>query len=345
MPKITVLMPVYNGEKYLCEAIDSILNQTFTDFEFLIIDDGSTDNSLEIIKSYQDPRIRLVQNFINKGLPYSLNSGILLSKSEYIARMDCDDISLQNRLEKQVKFLDNNPEIGILGSYFILMTKENKKSYIKTVPISDLEIRYKCLFESPFGHPTVIFRREVFEKNFLNYDTQLNAIEDYGLWTKILDYTKGANIAIPLVYYRIHNQNISHKYKDEQIKNHILISFTNIKKQLPELDVCKEDIKKIVEICIFDIKPNPIQDTEYLRILLMYVELSEAFLEKYAINLDKIILNKIKSRIAVNILIKAIKNLPFKLLIEIIKKSFLLTPNLIFYLFIFVFNKIRKYTF
>ena len=233
-------MPVYNGEKYLCEAIDSILNQTFTDFEFLIIDDGSTDNSLEIIKSYQDPRIRLVQNFINKGLPYSLNSGILLSKSEYIARMDCDDISLQNRLEKQVKFLDNNPEIGILGSYFILMTKENKKSYIKTVPISDLEIRYKCLFESPFGHPTVIFRREVFEKNFLNYDTQLNAIEDYGLWTKILDYTKGANIAIPLVYYRIHNQNISHKYKDEQIKNHILISFTNIKNNYQNLMFVKK---------------------------------------------------------------------------------------------------------
>ena len=345
MPKVTVLMPVYNGEKYLREAIDSILNQTFTDFEFLIIDDGSTDNSLEIINSYQDHRIRLIQNFTNQGLAYCLNWGILFSRSNYIARMDCDDISLSKRLEIQVDFLDNNPDIGIVGSHFILMTKENKKSYIKTVPITDLEIRCRCLFESPFGHPTVIFCREIFLKYSLNYDTELNAIEDYQLWTKILDYTKGANIAIPLVYYRLHNQSISHKYKDEQTKNHVLISFINIKKQLPELDICKEDIERIVEICIFNIKPNFIQDAEYLRILLIYAKISDVFLKKYGVNSNKMILSKIKSRISVNMLIKAVKNLPFNFLIISIKKSFSLTPDLIFYLFIFIFNKIRRYTF
>lgn len=345
MPKVTVLMPVYNGEKYLREAIDSILNQTFTDFEFLIVDDGSTDNSLEIINSYQDTRINPIKNHNNQGLVYSLNRGLALAKGEYIARMDCDDISLPNRLEKQVNFLDNNLDIGIVGSYFILMTKENKKSYIKTVPVSDLEIRYKCLFESPFGHPTVIIRREILKKNSLNYDTQLNAIEDYKLWTQILDYTKGANIEIPLVYYRLHSQSISYKYKEDQIKNHVLVSFINIKKQLPELNICEEDIKKIVEICIFNIKLNPIRHLEYLRILLMYVKISEAFLKKNSVNSDKIILNKINSWIAVKIFIKAVKNLPFKFSIEIIKKSFLLTPNLLFYLFLFVFNKFRRYTF
>ena len=345
MPKVTVLMPVYNGEKYLREAIDSILNQTFTDFEFLIIDDGSTDNSLKIINSYQDSRIYLVQNFTNQGLAYSLNFGITVAKGKYIARMDCDDISVLKRLEIQVNFLDNNPNIGILGSYFILISNENKKKYIKTVPISDLEIRYKCLFESPFGHPTVMLRHEIFTKNSLAYDTRLNPIEDYELWTKMLDYTKGANIKIPLVYYRLHSQSISHKYKEDQIKNHILVSFINIKKQLPELNICEEDTKKIAEICIFDIKLNPIQHLEYLRILLMYVEISEAFLKKNSVNSDKIILNKINSWIAVKIFIKAVKNLPFKFSIEIIKKSFLLTPNLLFYLFLFVFNKFRRYTF
>ena len=223
MLKVTVLMSVYNGEKYLREAIDSILNQTFPDFEFLIVDDGSTDNSLEIINSYQDTRINLIKNHNNQGLVYSLNRGLALAKGEYIARMDCDDISFPNRLEKQVNFLDNNLDIGIVGSYFILMTKENKKFYIKTVPVNDLEIRYKCLFESPFGHPTVIIRREIFKKNSLNYDTQLNAVEDYKLWTQILDYTKGANIEIPLLYYRLHSQSISYKYKEDQIKNHVLV--------------------------------------------------------------------------------------------------------------------------
>jgi glycosyltransferase involved in cell wall biosynthesis len=106
--KISILMPVYNGEKYLREAIDSILNQTFTDFEFLIVDDGSTDNSVEIINSYQNSRINLVKNDKNEGLVYTLNRGLSLAKGEYIARMDCDDISLPERLKKQIDFLDSN---------------------------------------------------------------------------------------------------------------------------------------------------------------------------------------------------------------------------------------------
>ncbi|NHJ46179.1 MAG: glycosyltransferase family 2 protein, partial [Asgard group archaeon] len=114
--KVTVLMSVFNGEKYLREAIDSVLHQTFTDFEFLIINDGSTDNSVEIINSYDDERIHLVHNEQNIGLAASLNKGINLARGEYIARMDCDDINHQTRLEKQVKFMDKNPDIGLLSS-------------------------------------------------------------------------------------------------------------------------------------------------------------------------------------------------------------------------------------
>src|SRR5580698_9685158 len=108
-PKVTVLMPVYNGEKYIKEALESILQQTFIDFEFLIINDGSTDNSVSIIKSFNDNRIRLIHNEKNSGLVYSLNKGIGLSNGEYIARMDCDDVSIPERLEKQVGFLNSNP--------------------------------------------------------------------------------------------------------------------------------------------------------------------------------------------------------------------------------------------
>ena len=117
-------MPVYNGERYLREAIDSILNQTFKDFEFLIINDGSTDLSVEIIESYADKRISLAHNGQNLGLITTLNRGFDLACGEYIARMDCDDISLPDRLEKQVVFMDNHPEIGICGSWVSAISDE-----------------------------------------------------------------------------------------------------------------------------------------------------------------------------------------------------------------------------
>ena len=115
MPKISVLMCVYNDEDWLKNSIDSIVNQTFTDFEFVIVNDGSTDNSLEIINSYSDDRIRIINNEENLGLPKSLNRGLNLCKSELIARMDADDISMNNRLEKQYKYLKKNKEIALIG--------------------------------------------------------------------------------------------------------------------------------------------------------------------------------------------------------------------------------------
>ena len=110
-------MTVHNGEKHLSEAIDGILNQTFKDFEFLVIDDGSTDGSADIIQSYKDVRIRFISNGKNLSVPVSLNMGLNLARGEYIARMDCDDISLPQRLEKQVQFMDANPEVGVCGTW------------------------------------------------------------------------------------------------------------------------------------------------------------------------------------------------------------------------------------
>ena len=118
MPKVTVLMPVYNARFYLSKAISSIINQTFKDFEFLIFNDGSTDNSADIIYSYNDRRIRFFNSEQNFGYVYHLNYGIEIAKGEYIARMDADDISFPTRLEKQVAFMDKNPEVGVCGTWF-----------------------------------------------------------------------------------------------------------------------------------------------------------------------------------------------------------------------------------
>ena len=124
-PKITVLMPVYNGEKYLREAIGSILNQTFNDFEFLIINDSSTDSTREIILSYDDTRIRLEDNEKNIGLTHSLNKGLRLAKGKYVARMDADDISLPDRLEKQLAVIENNTDVSIVACWIDIIDKNN----------------------------------------------------------------------------------------------------------------------------------------------------------------------------------------------------------------------------
>lgn len=330
MPTVTVLMPVYNGEKYLKDAINSILNQTYSGFEFLIIDDGSSDNSHEIINSFRDSRIRLVSNRTNKGLPYSLNSGILLSRGKYIARMDCDDIADWTRLEHQVKYLDDNLKIGILGSYYELLINDNTKRQIIATPVSDLEIRFRCLFECPFGHPTVMFRREIFLKHNLLYSSHLNAVEDYELWGNILDYTEGANISTPLLSYRLHKDSISFVYKREQLKNHVFVSFQYIKRQLPDLDFCKQDVAAIIEM-LNNRKKRPTRSSlEYYSSLLSYIHISSAFIAKYPENQNASFVRKARGRVALMISVKAIRNLPLKLSFKIILIALKLSPGLSF---------------
>jgi glycosyltransferase involved in cell wall biosynthesis len=213
-PKITVLMPVYNAEKYLKAAIESILNQSFTDFEFLIIDDGSTDKSIDIIHSYQDSRISVIKNETNLGLIASLNNGIELSKGEFIARMDSDDISYANRLEKQLAYMMQNPDIGISGSWMYTIDTGEIIYYPET--------HEKCktfkFFNSPLAHPTVIFKRELFLKNNLKYSIDYPVCEDIELWKRCMKYTKLGNLCEPLLFYRIHSSNVSLQNKFLQKK-------------------------------------------------------------------------------------------------------------------------------
>ena len=149
-PKVTVLMPIYNGERYLGEAIDSILGQTLRDFELLIIDDGSTDGSRGIIESYSDSRINLVRNDCNLGLVATLNRGLELSRGDYIARMDCDDIALPTRLEKQVQYMDHNPEVGLCGTCYQWFDEKSTKTVL--LAEDDGSIRLTLAFENAFGH-------------------------------------------------------------------------------------------------------------------------------------------------------------------------------------------------
>lgn len=207
MPKISVIMPVYNAAPFLKESIESILNQTYKDFEFLIFNDGSTDNSMEIIESFKDPRIKFFNSSKNYGLIKHLNEGIKLANGEYIARMDADDISRPRRFEKQVEFLDQNKEYGICGGNLMIIKPSGKK-YYWLYPKEDEEIRVRQFFNVGFAHPTVMIRKILFEKTEL-YNQDYYSAEDYDLWFRLLKISKGYNINEVTLKYRIHNQQVS----------------------------------------------------------------------------------------------------------------------------------------
>ena len=160
-PRISIVMSVYNGEKYLREAVNSILNQTFKDFEFIIINDGSTDGTREILESYNDPRIILIHKG-NMGLTQSLNKGIALAKGKYIARQDADDISLPERLEKQIEFLERNEKVALLGTAIEIIDEIG--NYLQTIkpPTDDSSIRKGIKQNNYFCHGSVIFKRQGF---------------------------------------------------------------------------------------------------------------------------------------------------------------------------------------
>lgn len=205
-PMISVVMPVYNAEKYVAEAIDSILNQTYGDFEFIIVDDCSTDNSYDIIRMYAetDNRIKLFRNDINSKLPKTLNFGISKSVGKYIARMDADDISLPERFAKQLEFMEQNPDVGVFGSYAVTIGACSR--LIKVQLKSCLIKSFSLFFCNNMLHPSVIIRKNIFETySDLKYDENLSGLaEDYDLWVRmLLKGIKFANLDLPLLKYRI----------------------------------------------------------------------------------------------------------------------------------------------
>ena len=209
-PLVSVVMPVYNSEKYIKEAIDSILAQTYSNFEFIIVYDKSTDKTLDIIKSYQDERIKII-NGENKGLAAALNKGILSSKGKYIARMDSDDISLPERFEKQVEYLENNPEISLLGSWQEHFGDENSIHKPQAKPdIAKMMLVFGC----DLCHSTVMFNRSDFiNKNLLYPENSIQ--EDYELWSKAIGVINVANIPEVLGRYRVSGDSITEKKKNQ----------------------------------------------------------------------------------------------------------------------------------
>jgi len=211
-------MPVYNGERYLTEAVESILNQTYKNFEFLIIDDGSTDDTPQILEKYAklDLRVKLIKHSKNKGLVYSLNEGLRKAEGEFIARMDADDISLPERFERQIEIFENNKKILICGSWALAIDKKGNDLFKMKSPTGIL-LKYNFWKPSPLIHPSVMFR------NFDNFDDYYSGdylyAEDYELWLRIKIKNNGDfyNISKYLLKYRINDIGISKTNRKQQL--------------------------------------------------------------------------------------------------------------------------------
>lgn len=233
-PQISIVMPIYNSSLYLKESIESVLNQTFEDFEFIIIDDGSTDNSFDIIKTYQDKRINL--QGLNHDYIGSLNHGMRLAKGKYIVRMDSDDKMLPYRLQKQFNFMESNPEITVCGCWFQTFGINNNIYQLET---KHDDIICNMLSGNPMCHPSVIMRADILSSIFYNkgkdiYDKSFIYAEDYKLWYDIIKEGQLlANIPEVLMLYRCSDKQSSRKECNLSFKAALKVRMAYLK------DVCR----------------------------------------------------------------------------------------------------------
>ncbi|HVN40476.1 MAG TPA: glycosyltransferase [Myxococcota bacterium] len=213
-PRVTVLLPVYEGREHLPAAIESILGQSFRDFELLVIDDGSSDGSADVVAACHDPRVRCVRNDRNLGVAASLNRGLELARGEIVARMDADDTSLPERLRRQVEFLDANPEIGACGAWTV--TTGRREGVRIEYPTRAEDVRCGLIFDPTLAHPTVCLRRAWFERSGLRYDEGYVHAEDYDLWCRASACFPLANLGEVLLRYRVHDASVSERYRAAQ---------------------------------------------------------------------------------------------------------------------------------
>ena len=244
-PLVSVLMSVHNGLPFVQEAVESVLAQTLSDFELLLYDDASSDGTTDYLMGLRDPRLSVFRNEENLGLTATLNRGLELAKGEYVARMDADDVAVPERLERQVKFLEENLDVGLVGSSRILIDERGDFIAAAFATPDDLGIRWKCLLGNPFAHPTVVIRKRVLDAHGLRYDEGFITAQDYELWTRLLPRTRGVNLSEPLLRYRLRDAGLSRSRRTEQLENHDRIAWTAIRRLVPGFKIRPEGVTEL----------------------------------------------------------------------------------------------------
>jgi glycosyltransferase involved in cell wall biosynthesis len=255
LPTVSVVIPVWNCRPYVTRALDSVLNQKFNDIEVLVVDDCSTDGTSEILRSYKDPRIRVLSNDENMGISRSLMRGIEASRGAYIARMDGDDICFKSRFDRQVRFLDKHRDVDVVGGSAVLIGRFPWR--LKTVKRHDRAIKAQLIFHAPMIHPSVMFRRSA---QMLRYDPDIHTAEDYDLWVRMAKaHAKFGNLGLPVIFYRVHRQRTSEVRAEEQTREG-----SEVRRRLLA-EFLERDIEVSEEVALVALGARRIDDIDVLR--------------------------------------------------------------------------------
>lgn len=243
MSRVTVVMPVYNGERYLREAVQSILNQTYSDFTLLCIDDCSVDNSWSILQSFDDSRIKIIQNEKNGGIAYTRNRGLDIAESEYIALLDDDDIALPYRLEHEVKYLDEHPEIQVVGGHQRQIDEngiDQNKQW--SVCLNPDYINAYLMLNNTIVNGSTLFRKEFVDKYHIRYKDYMYGAEDYMFWVECSVYGKIKNLDEVFLLWRVAGQNETFKMISEEFKEKRMKALKEIReKAITSKGICLSD--------------------------------------------------------------------------------------------------------
>jgi glycosyltransferase involved in cell wall biosynthesis len=292
-PRVSIVMSVYNTDRFLPQALDSILQQTYPDFELIIVDDGSTDASRQIIDRYarQDLRIRTLYSSRNMGLTRSLNKGIKVAEGEFIARQDADDISHPDRLEKQVAYLDAHPKVGLLGTNYFLIDGRGQRTGRSQLPCSDTGIRWNMLFNNVYCHSATMFRRHLLSHEKKPYDLRYLYGQDVDLWCRLMRHGQGGNLPLPLVSLRKHDGNISARHYARQQHYATHIAFRQIRALMPGSSPSLKCIHRLRQL--HRRLPAPLTRRD-LYICALFFDILNAFAKQPGVNAQELLQAKVE---------------------------------------------------
>ncbi|MGI8478242.1 MAG: glycosyltransferase [Gaiellaceae bacterium] len=245
-PLVSVLLAVSNGEQFLRAALESVLRQTVSDLELIVVDDASTDATPEVLSSLGDVRLRVLRNSEQLGLAASLNRGLEEASGRYVARLDADDIAFPRRLERQLQRMVSGSSVAVVGSAVLDVDASGRPGTLHLMPFGPAAVRWAALFSSPFFHPSVLVDREVLERHGLRYDPEYLESEDYDLWTRLLAHAEGDNLTEPLVLYRVHPGQASQARGGLQRTFQERVALREIGRVAPELGFDRADFARRV---------------------------------------------------------------------------------------------------
>jgi glycosyltransferase involved in cell wall biosynthesis len=277
MPRVSVIMPIFKGEQYLNEALESILLQSFTDFEYIIVCDEPVPTTRQLLSRYQseDTRVRVIYHDERIGLIASLNLGCRESRGEYIARMDADDIAEPERFARQVQYLDHHPKVGVVGTQALLIDEEGTVIRSVTLPTEPVVIHWHMLFENCLYHPSVMIRKEVLDEAG-SYNEEATAIEDFDLWSRIQRIADLANLPEPLLRYRVNPGSITFNNLQTQKTTTAEIQFAEIERYL-QRDLTEQERTLLLDLILV----RPLESNKDLDELITLLDrIQHSFLEK-----------------------------------------------------------------